>query len=31
MKVMKFGGSSLTTGESLLRIGEIIAAEKAKG
>ena len=28
MKVMKFGGSSLTTGESMLRIGEIIAAEK---
>jgi aspartate kinase len=28
LKVMKFGGSSLTTGESILRIGEIIAAEK---
>ncbi len=28
MKVMKFGGSSLTTGESMLRIGEIIASEK---
>ena len=28
MKVMKFGGSSLTTGQSMLRIGEIIAAEK---
>jgi aspartate kinase len=28
LKVMKFGGSSLTTGESMLRIGAIIAAEK---
>ena len=28
MKVMKFGGSSLTTGESLRRIGEIILAEQ---
>jgi bifunctional aspartokinase / homoserine dehydrogenase 1 len=28
LKVMKFGGSSLTTGQSMLRIGEIIAAEK---
>jgi aspartate kinase len=28
LKVLKFGGSSLTTGESMLRIGEIIASEK---
>jgi aspartokinase/homoserine dehydrogenase 1 len=28
LKVMKFGGSSLTTGESMLRIGEIISSEK---
>jgi bifunctional aspartokinase / homoserine dehydrogenase 1 len=28
LKVMKFGGSSLTTGESLLLIGKIIASEK---
>jgi bifunctional aspartokinase / homoserine dehydrogenase 1 len=27
LKVMKFGGSSLTTGESILRIGQIIASE----
>ncbi|MBP7087057.1 MAG: hypothetical protein KBA58_03260, partial [Methanomassiliicoccales archaeon] len=30
LKVLKFGGSSLKTGESMRQVAEIIAAEKEK-